>query len=229
MSLQNLLYFVQGNNACQMMRHSGWQFFFFFDICAEDMHYRYRYRVLPGLQIVSRTHWTPMKILGLCLVLVIVVFLATRSKEGRSLMDSALSGADKTSKGAAQIGGHSRTQANFKSVHQPHRFSPEARVHPARKRSLPKRRRLTKRQRRSLLHRFNYCCNACQVPLDDYSFDADHHAPLWLTYLGADPDRLQTMEKFVALCTPCHRKKTQRENSSPLFREAMRRKRLYFR
>ena len=196
---------------------------------------QYRYSVLPGLHILSRTQWTLPKVIGLCLVLVIVVFLATRSKEGRSLMDSAMNGSDKRREAGSPIGDPKQRDMNL----LPFRHSssntravrsrtplPLASRH--RRLNPPKRRRLTKQQRQWVLNRFNHRCNRCGTQLNEYNHDADHHNPLWLAYLGADPNRLQTIDQFVALCTPCHRKKTQRESSSPLFREAMRRKRLYF-
>lgn len=189
----------------------------------------YRYRLIPGIAIVSNMRWKLGTIIAVGLAVALVLYLATQSPHGVANVKSALRG---------QARGTSQNVLPSVSVHPPFRTEERRHVrqqqnfslrqHQSLLRPKAKRRRLNAKEKKWVLDRHNQQCARCSRPiLDERLCDFDHLTPLWATSLPwINPEAVQDVRGFQVLCLDCHRLKSQAELSSDLYREYLRRRRL---
>ena len=189
----------------------------------------YRYRLIPGIAIVSNMHWKLGTIIVMGLAVALVLYLATQSPRGAANVKSALRGhARGTSQNVSlPVSVHPPFKTEERRQHQQQQnFS--LRQHQSLLRPRAKRRRLNAKEKQWVLNQHNQQCARCTRPiLDERLCDLDHSIPLWATALPwVNPEIVQDIGGFQVLCLDCHRLKTQAELSSDLYREYLRRRRL---
>lgn len=186
----------------------------------------YRYRLIPGISIVSNMRWRLGTIVVVGLVVALVLYLAAQSPHGAANVKTALRG---HARGSSQHNlASSTTRPQRLTSKQSSLFHQTVRSRPQLLRPKAKRRRLNAKEKRFVLEQHNHRCARCTRPiLDERLCDLDHSIPLWATALPwINPEVVQDITRYQVLCLDCHRLKTQAELSSDLYREYLRRRRL---
>ena len=192
----------------------------------------YRYRLIPGITVVSNMRWRLGTIIVVGLGVAFVIYLAAQSDCGAASVKSALRASARGS--SLPLPPHRMQQirhgAPISSRRHPKSSFSEQSSHNPRLLLRPKakRRRLTKKEKEWVLERYNHHCARCRKPISDERLcDYDHTVPLWATALPwVDPESVQLLSSFEPLHITCHRIKTQAELASPLYKEYLRRRRL---
>jgi 5-methylcytosine-specific restriction endonuclease McrA len=85
----------------------------------------------------------------------------------------------------------------------------------------PRRKRLTAKQKKEVLQRFEHRCGMCRKVLERFDTDFDHRVCLSSYKHGVEWD-LNDVRNFWPLCSRCHRWKSDGERKAGLYRSRRR-------
>lgn len=184
--------------------------------------WQYEYPVVPSLKIVSSRRWSLWTV-GIAIVLIIgVIFLAsiggmspTRVMHEMRQAKAGLAGRVPAASTSSFSWPAPRQSVQLVNLGQGLQGRPQQRQFIPTK---YRRKRLTNRRKKIVLHRQHYQCARCRQQVPEWAREFDHRIGLCTDPYGLHTERLNSTDNFQMLCPMCHRWVTHQERQAGLHR-----------